>query len=66
MSVVVLETLWSTGTIRCVLVIRWQAPTHTVNLFDGARRISTEIVDGPDDALQVAALLREVFIGHPA
>jgi hypothetical protein len=38
----------------------------TVYLFDGTRRISSDVVDDPTEALDIAALLRALFIDRPA
>ena len=45
------------GPIRCVLVNELHPLAYAVHLFDGNRRLSIDVVDGPPEALDVAALL---------
>ena len=62
----IVQTLWTAGAIRCVLVKQLQPRTYAVQLFDGARLLYTELVQQPEDAGEVAAALRDVFIDPPA
>jgi len=61
-----MQTIWAKDPFRCVLVEQLRPTVYTVYLFDGARRISSDVVDHPTHALDVAALLRALFIDRPA
>jgi hypothetical protein len=58
----VLQTLWTTGAIRCVLVKQRQPPTYALQVFDGARVIYTELVEPLEQAGEVAATLWGIFV----
>jgi hypothetical protein len=62
----VLQTLWRTRTIRCVLVTRPQPPTYAVQIFDGPHLVCTELVEQPEEAGAVAATLCSTFIDRTA
>ena len=61
-----LQTLWRTGTIRCVLVKQLQPPKYAVQIFDGTRLVCTQLVEQPQEAGEVAATLCGVFIDRMA
>jgi hypothetical protein len=62
----VLQTLWTTGAIRCVLVKQLQPPTYAVQLFDGTCLLYTQLVDQPQEAGELAASLWGLFIDRIA
>jgi hypothetical protein len=62
----ILQTLWTTGSIRCVLAKQLQPSQYAVLLFDGTRLLYTELVEGPKEAGEVAASLCGVFIDRTA
>ncbi|HEY7172481.1 MAG TPA: hypothetical protein VH417_16630 [Vicinamibacterales bacterium] len=63
MSSAVIQTLWTKDSLRCLLLKELHPVAYTVVLFDGGKRISTDVVIGPNDAVEVAALLRAMFTG---
>ena len=62
----VLETLWSQNSVRCVFVRQLQPPVLAIQVFDGADAVYTELADSREEALNLAATLRAVFIDRPA
>jgi hypothetical protein len=62
----ILKTLWTAGTMRCVLLKQIEPPACAVQLYDGTFLVCTELVDGPEEAGEVAATLWGVFIDRTA
>jgi len=60
-----LQTLWTMGAIRCVLVKQRQPPIYSVHVFNGARAVYFQLVEHPEEAGDVAATLYGVFIDPP-
>jgi hypothetical protein len=58
----ILQTLWTTGAIRCVLVKQLEPPRYAVQVFNGARVVYTELVEHPEEAGEIAATLCGAFI----
>jgi hypothetical protein len=62
----ILQTLWTTEAVRCVLVKQLQPPLYAVQIFDGTRVVYTELVPDPETAGEIAAALWGVFIDRLA
>jgi len=60
------QTLWTNGAIRCVLVKQREPPMYVVQVFNGTRVVCTELVEHPEEAGEVAATLCGVFIDPTA
>jgi len=58
----VLQTLWTTDSLRCVLVRQLQPEAYVVHVFDGIRAVRSELVKHPEEAGEVAATLWAPFI----
>jgi len=61
MALAVVRTLWSEGSLRCVLLMQLQPRIYAVQLSDGTRVIHTELVDDSDKAIAVAVHLWDQF-----
>ena len=57
MYLAIFRTLWSRGSIRCVLVQQFQPPLLAVQVFSGTQAVYTELVDRVEEACEVATEL---------
>jgi len=62
MALIVLQTLWADGPLRCVLVKHVQPTVYVVEVFDGCRVLEAALVDDPEQAQHVAAQFRKQFL----
>jgi hypothetical protein len=62
----ILETLWTRDSYRCVFVQHLRPPVYAIQVFDGTTAIYSELVDGREEAVNVAATLWAVFVDRTA
>jgi len=56
--------LWTSGTLRCILVTHFEPAHHAVLVFDRDQRVVTERVADPEEAARVAERLWDRLVNR--